>query len=197
MKRAAAGVVLLLATSCRRTGGPAEEALAQAIASRDVAAAQRAIAAGVRYESNVTAGGRRFPTPLLVFLVSEMEAHAKAPDARLQEIAAAAFAHGANPNYRDGSNYLIVDAVRTQDPVLIDAMIQAGLDVKGVGSSRALLEACRSGYTAVAERLVARGVDVNYRWRRYGVTRTPLSEAVQGRHVAIIELLERAGAQEW
>jgi hypothetical protein len=66
-----------------------------------------------------------------------------------------------------------------------------------VSINRALVTACGAGDPSEVQRLIAAGADVDYRWTRSGRTRTPLSEAVHGRHTAVIEILERAGAQEW
>jgi hypothetical protein len=68
---------------------------------------------------------------------------------------------------------------------------------RDVSIDRALVTACGVGDSSEVQRLIAAGADVDYRWTRFGRTRTPLSEAVHGRHTAVVEILERAGAQEW
>lgn len=193
--------IALSTVACRKPG-PHEDALTQAILKRDVEAAERAIAAGVDYQVAISANGSGSTTfPMLIVREMERDGRAIAP---LERIAVAVLAAGASPNEALGTGrrkvYLIEEAVTTGRPALVEAMLKAGLDVKGEGASRALVTACGLGNTAIAERLVAAGADVNYHWRGHrsnpGVE-TPLSEAVQGRHLAIIDLLERAGAREW
>ena len=84
-----------------------------------------------------------------------------------------------------------------RSPALIDTMLKAGLRVKEECAGLALIAACREGQTPVVQRLVTAGADVNYKATSYGRTETPLSAAVKGRHVEIVDILDRAGAQEW
>lgn len=195
-----------------RNAGPHEQALAEAIEKKDVAAARSALASGVDFDTDVTVGNepRR---ALLSFLVDRIGFRVGPADPRLEEIAAAVFAAGADPNYRirrhgaggttrrsissRGPLCLVEEAVWARSPVLIDIMLKAGLRVKEECASRALLAACREGQTPIVERLVAAGADVNYKSTSYGRTETPLSAAVKGRHVEIVDILDRAGAQEW
>jgi hypothetical protein len=193
----AVGASLSLDVACSPPG-PHEDALTQAIVQRDVATAQRAIAAGVNYRARV-----RQNVTLSQFIIDEMLTSPRESEA-LERIGAAMFAAGADANAsisitRRRSVSLAEKAVETGSPILIEAMIRAGLRMKSDGTGRALVTACRLGYTAVVERLVTAGADVNYHWWGSGTIGclTPLSEAVQGRHEAIIELLERAGATEW
>jgi hypothetical protein len=91
---------------------------------------------------------------------------------------------------------LVEEAVWARSPVLIDIMLNAGPRVKEECASRALIAACRESETPM-QRLVAAGADVNYKATSYGRTETPLSAAVKGRQVEIVDILDRAGAQEW
>jgi hypothetical protein len=210
---AALGAAGLAVAACVvRPGGPHEQALAEAIEKKDVAAARSAIASGVDFDTDVTVGGGE-RQPLLVLLVDRIQFHVGAPDPRLEEIAAAVFAAGADPNYRvrrhaapaqgrrsvqsGGPVCLAELAAGAGSPALIDTLLKAGLRVKEECAGRALLQACRMGDTAVAQRLVAAGADVNYRRTSYGRTETPLSAAVKEQHVEIVEILDRVGAQEW
>lgn len=206
--------VLSVGAACRsHKAGPHEQALAQAIRAKDVAAAKSALASGVDFDTDAL-GKDQSPQALLMLLVTEMPSRPGQVDPQLMEIAAAVFAAGADPNYcvfrfppneamRSSSNNpggpacLINEAVGLQNPALIDLLVKAGLDVKARATSEALLRACRDGYTSMAEKLVAAGADVNYKVTTRRRTETPLSAAVKGHHVPIVDLLDRAGAQEW
>jgi hypothetical protein len=206
----AAGLAAIACVS--RPGGPHEQALAEAIEKKDVAAARSAIASGVDFDTDVATAGER-PQPLLVLLVDRIGLHVGPADPRLEEIAAAVFAAGADPNYRvrrhaapaqgrrsvqsGGPVCLAELAVAARSPALIDVLLKAGLRVKEECAGRALLQACRMGDTAVVQRLVAAGADVNYRRTSYGRTETPLSAAVEEGHVEVVDILDRVGAQEW
>lgn len=195
-----------------RNAGPHEQALAEAIEKKDVAAARRALASGVDFDTDVTMGNDP-PRALLSFLVERIGFRVGPPDPRLEEIAAAVFAAGADPNYRirrhgaggttrrgistRGPVCLVEEAVWARSPALIDTMLKAGLRVKEQCASLALIAACREGQTPIVQRLVAAGADVNYKSTSYGRTETPLSAAVKRRHVEIVDILDRAGAQEW
>lgn len=213
MKVCASALALAAGLACVvRNGGPHEQALAEAIDTKDVAAARSALASGVDFDTDVTVGNEP-PRALLSLLVDRIGFHVGPADPRLEEIAAAVFAAGADPNYRirrhgasgttrrttssRGPMCLVEEAVWAKSPALIDIMLKAGLRVKEECASRALLAACREGDTAVVQRLVEAGADVNYKSTSYGRTETPLSAAVKGRQVAIVEILDRAGAQEW
>lgn len=200
--------------ACRsHKAGPHEQALAQAIRARDVAAAKRALSSGVDFDTDVT-GKDQSAHALLMLIATEMPLETGQEDPRLLEIAAAMLAAGADPNYcvfrfpsteassnswrnPRGPVCLVNEVVGARSPALIDLLLKAGLDVKGQATSEALLRACRDGYTSMAEKLVAAGANVNFKLTTRRRTETPLSAAVQGHHVAIVELLDRAGAQEW
>jgi hypothetical protein len=196
----ALGIGVCALAACRKPG-PHEDALVRAISNRDVAAADRAIASGVDYRVGVGLNGTSGDFPVLI--VSEMERDPRAA-LPLERIGVAVLQAGASPDAATGSGRrrlsLVERAAATGSTALVDAMLKAGLDAKGEDASRALVVACRLGHTALAERLVAAGVDVNYHWwshRDNPGAETPLSEAVQGRHADVIDLLERAGAREW
>jgi hypothetical protein len=69
--------------------------------------------------------------------------------------------------------------------------------IHSTADDRALIMAASKGDVAEVQRLIAAGADVNYHGTRYGRSRTALSEAVHGRHIEIIDILEKADAQEW
>jgi len=202
---------LAVVSACARAG-PHEQALAAAIEKKDVAAARSALASGVDFDTDVTVGNDP-PRALLSFLVDRIGFRVGPADPRLEEIAAAVFAAGADPNYRirrhggggttrrmissRGPLCLVEEAVWARSPALIDTMLKAGLRVKEECASRALIAACREGQTLIVQRLVTAGADVNYKATSYGRTETPLSAAVKRRHVEIVDILDRAGAQEW
>jgi hypothetical protein len=72
-------------------------------------------------------------------VIHEMESDSRYADA-LEKIAVAVFAAGASPNHQLGTGrrkvYLIERAALRGRPALIDAMVEAGLDVKGEGTGR-------------------------------------------------------------
>jgi hypothetical protein len=217
------GGLLLLAMlvafcSAKRAPGSPEYALVQAIASRDVAAARAALAAGANLTEAVQIDelGVDVPEPNIVWLLVEHMANrsglrtdGRNTDPELLEIARAIFERGGDPNMaiRVGVSssgrrrYLIEEAILANNPELIEIMVRAGLDVKGstgrdarwaVGD--ALLIACSGQFDTVALALIRAGVDVNYRSRGGA---TPLSQAVHYRRLELIDTLERAGALEW
>jgi hypothetical protein len=217
------GGLLLLAMlvafcSAKRAPGSPEYALVQAIASRDVAGARAALAAGANLTDPVQIDelGIDFPEPNIVWLLVEHMAKRSGlrsdgfnTDPELLEIARAVFERGGDPNMsmtagassRGRRRYLIEEAILANNPELIDIMVRAGLDVKGstgrdprAAVGDALLIACSGQYDTVALALIRAGVDVNYR-NRGGAT--PLSQAVHYRRLELIDTLERAGALEW
>jgi hypothetical protein len=191
--------IALAATPACHPAGPREAALVQAIKDKNPQAAQQAIAAGVDFRSDVKdQSGRLLPLPF--FLVRETASTPGPPDPRLEQIAVAAFAAGADPNARYRGQRLIAEAVRGRSVVVVDAMIKAGLDVKGYATGLALLAACRDDHAGIVERLVAAGADVNFQDLSATATtplETPLAAAVRVHDAAMIAVLERAGAREW
>lgn len=222
------GGLLLLAMlvafcSAKRAPGSPEYALVQAIASRDVAGARAALAAGADLTEAVQIDelGVDFPEPNIVWLLvghmanrSGLRSDGRNTDPELLEIARAVFERGGDPNTamtaggssdgrvsRGRRRYLIEEAIFANNPELIDIMVRAGLDVKGSTSrdareavGDALLVACSGEYDTAALALIRAGVDVNYRSTGGA---TPLSQAVHYRRLELIDTLERAGALEW
>jgi ankyrin repeat protein len=75
-------------------------------------------------------------------------------------------------------------------PACTTGYVDASLD-------EALVRACDQGSAAEVQRLIAAGANVNTRNSKYARRRTPLALAVHRRNLELIELLEKAGAQEW
>ena len=188
--------------------GPHERALVQAIATRDVAAAKAALAAGADLTAPIRVSEDAADMRNAVWLIVEemagmggVQSARSRTDPALLDIARAIFGAGGNPNQSRGggrrlsTGYLIETAVLADQPELIDIMVRAGLDVKGDGTGEALVQACDGQHDEVAMALVRAGANVSHRARGSG--RTPLSEAVHHRRAALIDLFERAGALEW
>ncbi len=160
--------------SAKRAPGSPGYALVQAIASRDVAGARAALAAGASLTEAVQIDelGVDFPEPNIVWLLvghmanrSGLRTDGRNTDPELLEIARAVFDRAGDPNtaMRAGSSgrasssgrrrYLIEEAILANNPELIDIMVLAGLGVKGSTSrdaraavGDALLVACSGEY---------------------------------------------------
>jgi hypothetical protein len=184
-----------------------ESVVARAIVESDVAGVKRAIAAGgVDWQAPVTAADQTMPLGRLAIEVAAGRlagVNVRADDPRAIEVARLVFGAGADPNDSwleypgEGSpvrHYLVERAIG-EDASLVDVVIHAGLDMKSPGVGEALVAASARGWTETVRLLVAKGADVNHAQR--GSRRTPLSEAVHLRRLAVIEILERAGAREW
>jgi hypothetical protein len=91
-----------------------------------------------------------------------------------------------------GVRYAAERVVRAHDGDLLELLVAKGLDVKGAPGAAALTAAAAAGHLDMARRLVALGADVNPRNGR-----SPLAEAIHGRHREVIALLDEKGAREW
>jgi hypothetical protein len=182
-------------------------ALARAIVESDVDAVKRMVAEDEPdFTAQVTAAGETLPLVRLAVDVASGRlagVNVDAGDARALEVVRLVFGAGADPNYSWTESagessfvtrYLVERAVG-ENPALLAVFVEAGLDVKSPGVGEALITASERGWTDTVRLLVDKGADVNHQQRQS--KRTPLSEAVHRRHLAIIEILERAGAREW
>lgn len=211
-----AALVLALAAGLGAGAPGREAALARAIAFADPAAAERVLAAGpLDLAAEVDADGARVPLVRLAVEVaaghrsdvdvgSERGPRLAAGDARALEVLRRLFDAGADPNFswrvsggRSSSytTYYLVERAVGDSAAALDVLLAAGLDPKSPGVGEALVSASGRGLTAVVRRLVEAGANVNHVQRKTG--RTALSEAVHGRRLEVIEILERAGAREW
>jgi ankyrin repeat protein len=91
-----------------------------------------------------------------------------------------------------GLRYAAERVARANDDDLLELFITKGLDVKGVPGGAALTIAAAEGRVTMARRLIALGADVNPHNGR-----SPLAEAIHGRHRDVIALLDEKGAREW
>jgi beta-lactamase regulating signal transducer with metallopeptidase domain len=102
-------------------------------------------------------------------------------------------------------NPLIAAATEGAEKV-VDLLLSRGaaIDLVVPGDENALIQAAGAGHFAIVKMLVDRGADVNARvwaesWRQNGPGgewRTPLNQARQGGHSAIVAFLLQAGARE-
>lgn len=83
------------------------------------------------------------------------------------------------------------------DRAILDRLVARGLDVRGVPGGQALRQAVISGRVDAVRALVAAGAPVNHVGINLVERTTPLAEAIQTRDLALIALLEQAGAVEW
>ena len=91
-----------------------------------------------------------------------------------------------------GIRYAAERVVHANDGDLLELLIAKGLDVKGAPGAAALTTAAADGRVGMVRRLVALGADVNPRNGR-----SPLAEAIHGRHREVITVLDEKGAREW
>jgi hypothetical protein len=83
------------------------------------------------------------------------------------------------------------------DRALVERLIARGLDVRGTPGGQALRQAVISGRQDAVVALLAAGAPVNHVGVNVLDRTTPLAEAIQARDLALIALLESAGAVEW
>jgi hypothetical protein len=83
------------------------------------------------------------------------------------------------------------------DRAMVDRLLARGLDVRGTPGGQALRQAVISRRHDAAEALLAAGAPVNHVGVNVLDQTTPLAEAIQTRDLALIGLLEAAGAVEW
>ena len=91
-----------------------------------------------------------------------------------------------------GVRYAAERVARANDDALLELFIAKGLDVKGAPGSAALTTAAAEGGVTMVRRLIALGANVNPHNGR-----SPLAEAIHGRHRDVIALLDEKGAREW
>jgi ankyrin repeat protein len=83
------------------------------------------------------------------------------------------------------------------DRALVDRLIARGLDVRGTPGGQALRKAVITRRLDAVKALLAAGAPVNHAGVHVLDRTTPLAEAIQTRDLALIDLLESAGAVEW
>jgi len=91
-----------------------------------------------------------------------------------------------------GLRYAAERVARANDDDLLELFIAKGLDVKGAPGGAALTAAAAEGRVTMVRRLIALGANVNPH-----LGRSPLAEAIHGRHRDVIALLDEKGAREW
>ena len=91
-----------------------------------------------------------------------------------------------------GVRYAAERVARANDDDLLELFIAKGLDVKGAPGGAALTTAAAEGRVTMVRRLIALGANVNPHNGR-----SPLAEAIHGRHRDVIALLDEKGAREW
>jgi ankyrin repeat protein len=192
-----AAVLALGAFAC---GAPPPCELCDAVAAGDTAAVGAALRAGAAVTpqawqtalERLDRGGGRDPV-----------------DAKDREIVDVLLRHGADPNHvwvttsgvrRDLRSRTERFAAATllaawDDPSLVDALIERGLDATGTAGGEALVAAAGAEHGRAVARLLEAGAPVNHVSAHDGLT--ALASAIQTRNLAVIAALESAGAVEW
>jgi len=83
------------------------------------------------------------------------------------------------------------------DRAMVERLLARGLDVRGTPGGQALRQAVISRRPDAVRALLAAGAPVNHVGVNVLDRTTPLAEAIQTRDLALIALLESAGAVEW
>lgn len=99
---------------------------------------------------------------------------------------------------RSSRSYVYAAAAAVQtwgDSAMVAMLLDRGLDVGGVPGGEALVMAAREGRDEALRLLLSAGAPVNH--TGVSVPSTALAEAIQRRDLALIALLEAAGAVEW
>lgn len=164
-----------------------------AVAARDVGRLREALEGGARAERlawelalNHLSNGEREGRDLVTLLAQ------RGADPNLTWTSPGSARRGST---RDTSLIYAAAVVAMNIPTtdVIDVLIANGLDITGGPGTAALAGAVAVSHTAVVERLLAAGVPVNPATG----DESPLSIAIQTRHLPTIAVLEKAGALEW
>jgi ankyrin repeat protein len=108
-----------------------------------------------------------------------------APVTRLSLLNSSQYSHGAP---------LLVAAVKTGNPELVEVLLRANLSLETRESTgqTALMYAVRGGHTRIVTKLLRKGANANARDQR-GIT--SLTKAIVGNRVAVVQVLREYGAR--